>query len=114
MAFSVFAKRALSKLHYPCASYGLVSFSGRSSSSLVGQSQTTRFDGEKISTRNGYHSEASSLGGSGLPSYMRGAVFREPNKPLTIEEFHIPRPKAGEILIKTKGTVEFLLPSFFN
>ncbi|XP_004503868.1 uncharacterized protein [Cicer arietinum] len=41
--------------------------------------------------------------GVGLPSYMRGAVYREPNKPLTIEEFHIPRPKAGELLIKTKG-----------
>lgn len=35
--------------------------------------------------------------------YMRGTVFWEPNKPLTIEEFHIPRPKAGELLIKTKG-----------
>ncbi|XP_044500096.1 alcohol dehydrogenase [Mangifera indica] len=35
--------------------------------------------------------------------YMRGAVFWEPNKPLTIEEFHLPRPKAGEILVKTKA-----------
>ncbi|OMO89762.1 Alcohol dehydrogenase superfamily, zinc-type [Corchorus capsularis] len=35
--------------------------------------------------------------------YMRGTVFWEPNKPLTIEEFHMPRPKAGELLIKTKG-----------
>ncbi|VVB17903.1 unnamed protein product [Arabis nemorensis] len=35
--------------------------------------------------------------------YMRGAVYREPNKPLTIEEFHIPRPKSNEILIKTKA-----------
>jgi len=34
---------------------------------------------------------------------MRGAVYREPNKPLTIEEFHIPRPKSNEILIKTKA-----------
>jgi len=48
------------------------------------------------------HTEAVGVG-VGLPSYMRGAVFREPNKPLTIEEFHIPRPKAGELLIKTKG-----------
>ncbi|GAU25433.1 hypothetical protein TSUD_70860 [Trifolium subterraneum] len=47
-----------------------------------------------------FHAEA---GGVGLPSYMRGAVYWEPNKPLTIEEFHIPRPKAGELLIKTKG-----------
>ncbi|TQD73094.1 hypothetical protein C1H46_041371 [Malus baccata] len=45
-----------------------------------------------------------SLGsGGGLPSSMRAAVFREPNKPLTFEEFHIPRPKSGELLIKTKG-----------
>ncbi|KAL3597219.1 hypothetical protein D5086_008856 [Populus alba] len=35
--------------------------------------------------------------------FMRGAVFWEPNKPLTMEEFHIPRPKAGEVLIKTKA-----------
>nr|VDD55596.1 unnamed protein product [Brassica oleracea] len=34
---------------------------------------------------------------------MRGAVYREPNQPLTIEEFHIPRPKVNEILIKTKA-----------
>lgn len=51
--------------------------------------------------------------GVGLPSYMRGAVYREPNKPLTIEEFHIPRPKAGELLIKTKGTVPFIFPTTF-
>ncbi|KAK7399321.1 hypothetical protein VNO78_10503 [Psophocarpus tetragonolobus] len=38
-----------------------------------------------------------------LPSYMRGAVYWEPNKPLTIEEFHMPRPKTGEVLIKTKA-----------
>lgn len=35
--------------------------------------------------------------------YMRGLVFWETNKPLTIEEFNMPRPKAGEILIKTKA-----------
>lgn len=34
---------------------------------------------------------------------MRGTVFWEPNRPLTIEEFHMPKPKAGEILIKTKA-----------
>ncbi|KAL1364620.1 hypothetical protein HN51_012772 [Arachis hypogaea] len=42
-------------------------------------------------------------GGAALPSYMRGAVYWEPNKPLTIEEFNMPRPKAGELLIKTKA-----------
>lgn len=40
----------------------------------------------------------------GGPSHMRAAVFWEPNKPLTLEDFHIPRPKANEVLIKTKGT----------
>ncbi|PSS24094.1 Succinate-semialdehyde dehydrogenase [Actinidia chinensis var. chinensis] len=40
---------------------------------------------------------------SGGPSHMRGIVFWEPNKPLSIEDFHMPRPKAGEILIKTKA-----------
>ncbi|GKV18886.1 hypothetical protein SLEP1_g29209 [Rubroshorea leprosula] len=47
----------------------------------------------------------SSLAGYNVSSggYMRGTVFWEPNKPLTIEEFHMPRPKAGELLIKTKG-----------
>ncbi|KAL3630261.1 hypothetical protein CASFOL_023245 [Castilleja foliolosa] len=38
-------------------------------------------------------------------SYMRGAVFWEKNKPLTFEDFHMPRPKANEILIKTKGLI---------
>ncbi|XP_077231738.1 groES-like zinc-binding alcohol dehydrogenase family protein [Tasmannia lanceolata] len=46
---------------------------------------------------------ASSYHLNGGSSFMRGTVFWEPNKPLTIEEFHMPRPKAGEILIKTKA-----------
>ncbi|CAA2986048.1 alcohol dehydrogenase 1B [Olea europaea subsp. europaea] len=37
------------------------------------------------------------------PTYMRGAVFWEPNKPLTFEDFHMPRPKVNEVLIKTKA-----------
>ncbi|CAA6663939.1 unnamed protein product [Spirodela intermedia] len=44
----------------------------------------------------GYH-----VGGG--PSYMRGTVFWEPGKPITIEEFHMPLPKAGEVLIRTKA-----------
>ncbi|KAK2965110.1 hypothetical protein RJ640_026120 [Escallonia rubra] len=41
---------------------------------------------------------------NGGPSYMRGAVFwGEPNKPLTFEDFHMPRPKSGEVLIRTKA-----------
>ncbi|KAK9134679.1 hypothetical protein Syun_014009 [Stephania yunnanensis] len=40
----------------------------------------------------------------GAPSFMRGTVFwGPPNSPLTIEDFHMPCPKAGELLIKTKA-----------
>ncbi|XVF15595.1 hypothetical protein REPUB_Repub09cG0167900 [Reevesia pubescens] len=54
------------------------------------------------------HVESSSLPSSAgyhvsSGGYMRGTVFWEPDRPLTIEEFHMPRPKAGELLIKTKG-----------
>ncbi|EXB64096.1 Succinate-semialdehyde dehydrogenase (acetylating) [Morus notabilis] len=77
-----------------------------SSSSLVGHTTTTdnnqnhNHHNHNQNSRNGrwYHSA-----GAGLPSYMRAAVFREPNKPLALEEFHIPRPKSGELLIKTKA-----------
>lgn len=34
---------------------------------------------------------------------MQAAVFWEPGKPLSFEDFHMPRPKAGEVLIKTKA-----------
>ncbi|KAL5566355.1 hypothetical protein UlMin_029519 [Ulmus minor] len=78
-----------------------VSWSG-SSSSLVGRCQNSHTN-PIASTTTRYYSRATSLGAAGLPSTMRAAVCWEPNKPLTIEEFHIPRPKAGEILIKTKA-----------
>lgn len=42
---------------------------------------------------------------AGGPSFMRGAVFWEPGRPLTLEDFRMPRPKAGELLIKTKGRI---------
>jgi len=62
-----------------------------------------------LASVSSFHSQSVG-GGGGLPSYMRGAVHWEPNKPLSIEEFHMPRPKAGEVLIKTKGkgTLQFL------
>ncbi|KAL8114834.1 hypothetical protein AgCh_021614 [Apium graveolens] len=47
--------------------------------------------------------DAASYHLNGGSSYMRGAVFWEPNKPLTFEDFHMPRPKANELLIKTKA-----------
>ena len=46
---------------------------------------------------------------AGGPSYMRGAVFWEPGCLLTLEEFQMPRPKAGELLIKTKGPAFFFI-----
>ena len=66
-------------------------------------------NGGSVNSYHCYSSQASTVGGVGLPSYMRGAVFWEPNKPLIIEEFYMPRPKSGEILIKTKGMFLFLL-----
>lgn len=45
---------------------------------------------------------------------MRGVVFYEPGRPLSIEEFKMPRPKAGEVLIKTKGSSIFALQSSRN
>ncbi|KDP25741.1 hypothetical protein JCGZ_23962 [Jatropha curcas] len=55
----------------------------------------------------GYHDNSMAIPKRGYHvssgGFMRGVVFREPNKPLTIEEFHIPRPKASELLIKTKA-----------
>lgn len=69
-------------------------------SSLSSRSLQTGASGDDCqsyppSSMAGYHV---SSGG-----FMRGAVYREPNQPLTIEEFHIPRPKVNEVLIKTKG-----------
>ncbi|KAF5192809.1 Alcohol dehydrogenase-like [Thalictrum thalictroides] len=38
------------------------------------------------------------------PSFMQGIVFwGKPNSPITIEDFYLPKPKAGELLIKTKA-----------
>ncbi|XP_074311381.1 uncharacterized protein LOC141647183 [Silene latifolia] len=39
----------------------------------------------------------------GTSKYMRGVMFTGPNQPLTFEDFHMPRPKANEILVKTKA-----------
>lgn len=59
---------------------------------------------DKVPKTPSFHSQASSLGGGGgLPSSMRAFLFTEPNKPMTLREFHMPRPKAGEVLIRTKA-----------
>ncbi|KAG8373682.1 hypothetical protein BUALT_Bualt11G0050000 [Buddleja alternifolia] len=61
-------------------------------------SSTSESDHNKGTTESaaGYHINNG-------PSYMRAAVFWEPNKPMTFEDFHMPRPKPNEILIKTKA-----------
>ncbi|XP_075498426.1 uncharacterized protein LOC142536905 [Primulina tabacum] len=61
------------------------------------RSHSTESDNKGVtSSAAGYHINNGS-------SYMRGAVFWEPNKPLTFEDFHMPRPKVNEVLIKTKA-----------
>ncbi|KAH6788203.1 GroES-like zinc-binding alcohol dehydrogenase family protein [Perilla frutescens var. hirtella] len=55
------------------------------------------------SSSEGTAMSASGYNVSGGPSYMRGAVFWEANKPLTFEDFEMPRPKANEVLVKTKA-----------
>ncbi|XAR62776.1 Succinate-semialdehyde dehydrogenase (acetylating) [Bertholletia excelsa] len=60
-------------------------------------SQSTVSSPSSSPSMSSYH-----VGGGG-PSYMRGVVFWEPNKPLAIEEFQMPRPKANEVLIRTKA-----------
>ncbi|KAL9248799.1 Succinate-semialdehyde dehydrogenase (acetylating)-like protein [Drosera capensis] len=49
------------------------------------------------------YSSLASYNFSGGSSYMRGVMFTEPSQPLRIEEFHMPRPKANEVLVKTKA-----------
>ncbi|KAM7275671.1 hypothetical protein ACFE04_017537 [Oxalis oulophora] len=67
-----------------------------SSSSSITTNSSSSSSSFATGASGGYH--VSSGGG-----YMRGAVFWEPNKPLTIEHFHLPRPKTNELLIKTKA-----------
>lgn len=54
----------------------------------------------------GYHVKPSSS--------MRGVVFWEPNRPVSLEYLQIPRPKSGELLIKTKGNPYCLLLLLFQ
>jgi hypothetical protein len=68
----------------------------RIGSALLRRSYSASAGSESGSAAAGYHV-------AGGPSYMRGAVFWEPGRPLTLEEFQMPRPKAGEVLVKTKG-----------
>ncbi|KAI5674052.1 hypothetical protein M9H77_14416 [Catharanthus roseus] len=62
----------------------------------LSSSSTSNSGSSDLSNTASYHLQ-------GGPSHMRAAVFWEPNKPLTLEDFHMPRPKANEVLIKTKA-----------
>ncbi|KAL5820910.1 hypothetical protein ACOSQ3_022792 [Xanthoceras sorbifolium] len=78
-----------------------------SSSSSSSSSSSLHFNRiNQVNNVTDYHntrSSSSALYHVSSGGYMRGTVFWEPNKPLTIEEFHMPRPKSNEILIKTKA-----------
>ncbi|XP_021854672.1 uncharacterized protein [Spinacia oleracea] len=49
-----------------------------------------------------FSSSSYNVSGGGA-SYMRGMMFTKPNQPLVIEDFLMPRPKANEVLVKTKA-----------
>ncbi|KAI6700001.1 hypothetical protein NL676_014325 [Syzygium grande] len=54
--------------------------------------------------RRCYSSPSSSSGYHVSPSSsMKGAVFRDPARPLSLELLQIPRPQPGEVLIRTKA-----------
>ncbi|KAK6944280.1 Alcohol dehydrogenase, N-terminal [Dillenia turbinata] len=83
----------------------LSKFSASSSSSSYSYDYLSRSFSHGASFENSTEKTSSaSYHVSGGPSYMRGAVYwGDPTKPLQIEELQIPRPKAGELLIKTKA-----------
>lgn len=85
--------------HYYCSSHHVdnddkLSFSFRRS--FVSSTEQLKSASSESPSAAAYHVQ-------GGPSHMRAAVFWEPNKPLTLEDFHMPRPKANEVLIKTKA-----------
>lgn len=112
MAFSVMFRRVIAKSKTQSQhSLTLRLLSSRVfiHNTIISNANSIVENGGSVNSYHCYSSQASTVGGVGLPSYMRGAVFWEPNKPLIIEEFYMPRPKSGEILIKTKGMFLFLL-----
>ncbi|KAM3270305.1 hypothetical protein P3S67_029412 [Capsicum chacoense] len=99
MSFSHFIRRAIN------GSTSRIALSARSTSSSIFASRS--FCSEKknsnASSTKRAASDASYYHLNGGPSHMRAAVFWEPGKTLTFEDFHMPRPKANEILLKTKA-----------
>ncbi|KAH6825536.1 GroES-like zinc-binding alcohol dehydrogenase family protein [Perilla frutescens var. hirtella] len=92
MAFcrsSLLLRRALAGSRRTAASCSSSSYAFR------GQRRYSGGEGTTISAP-GYHVNSGS-------SYMKGSVFWEKDKPITYEDFEMPRPKANEVLIKIKA-----------
>ncbi|KAJ6416912.1 hypothetical protein OIU84_002739 [Salix udensis] len=106
MGLSHLIQRSITKKLLPSKPSNIIS-----SSSFLADTTAKSFDlsggsnGAKINSFDGNDrlkiSKSSYHVSSG--SFTRGVVFWEPNMPVTIEEFQMPRPKAGEVLIKTKA-----------
>ncbi|KAL8249183.1 hypothetical protein R6Q59_006051 [Mikania micrantha] len=82
---------------YPCSSL----YCNQWRRSVMSSSPSSSSDDPKTSSFSTFSSSSYHVNGG--PSFMRGAVFWEPNKPLTFEDFEMPRPKVNEVLIKTKA-----------
>ena len=111
MAFSTMIRRGISNNSHTLRSSWYLANNTILNSNVVNDNTNKKIVENGVGVGvGGYrcYSEARPVGGVGLPQYMRGAVYWEPNKPLTIEDFHMPRPKAGELLIKTKGGIYIL------
>lgn len=80
-------RKALSGSRRACSSYA---------SHLHNESDGRRWYSGGEGTSAGYHVNSA-------PSYMRGSVFWNKDTPITYEDFEMPRPKANEVLIKTKA-----------
>ncbi|XP_055811545.1 uncharacterized protein LOC129881184 [Solanum dulcamara] len=97
MSFLQFIRSAINGSRSTSSKIALLA---RSTTPFTNRSFCSRSESEKNSTTP---SAASYYHLSGGPTHMRAAVFWEPGKPLTFEDFHMPRPKANEVLIKTKA-----------
>ncbi|KAH9625164.1 hypothetical protein KSS87_008766 [Heliosperma pusillum] len=73
------------------------------SSSYSTLSTTPTLHNHTIPSHNSSYFSSYNVNNGGTSSYMRGVMFSGPNQPLTFEDFHMPRPKANEILVKTKA-----------
>ncbi|KAL5752205.1 hypothetical protein ACOSP7_022386 [Xanthoceras sorbifolium] len=97
----MFRNAIVSRLRLLSSNSSILSSSSSSSSSSLHFNRINQVN--NVTDYHNTRSSSSALYHVSSGGYMRGTVFWEPNKPLTIEEFHMPRPKSNEILIKTKA-----------